>query len=333
MRPKVTRNFLKCQIVLLILITHCAITHAAQAPDFHRAPWDSPVASSKTIHVGGATIQVDFGPGDLDLSQENVLHWVETAGKAVAFYFGKFPVANARILVMPVAGERGVLTGTTWGDVGGVPAFTRMRLGQHTTTDDLLNDWTMTHELTHMAFPSLPDEHHWLEEGLATYIEPIARVEIVTLTPNRIWNDMYRDMRKGEPGPSDAGLDRTHTWASTYWGGALFCMMADIKIREETGNRKGLQDALRGIVAAGGTIDHDWPITKALAKGDEATGTTVLMTLYRDMGEKSQYVALDDLWKQLGVGVENGKFSLDNSAPLARIRESITSPDLHFAGK
>jgi len=246
---------------------------------------------------------------------------------------GKFPVANARILVVPVEGDRGVLTGTTWGDVGGVAAFTRMRLGQHTTADDLLNDWTMTHELTHMAFPSLSEEHHGLEEELATYIEPVARVQIGTLTPSQIWRDMYRDMRKGEPRPTDTGLDHTHSWASTYWGGALFCLAADIKIRQETGNRKGLQDAMRGIVAAGGTIDHEWPIRKVLAIGDQVTGTTVLTTLYKDMGEKFEYVALDDLWKQLGVGVENGNLVLDGSAPLARIRERITSPDLHIDSK
>jgi hypothetical protein len=35
----------------------------------------------------------------------------------------------------------------------------------------------MTHELVHMAIASLADEHHWLEEGLATYVEPIARAQ------------------------------------------------------------------------------------------------------------------------------------------------------------
>lgn len=33
----------------------------------------------------------------------------------------------------------------------------------------------MTHEMVHLAFPSVPDQHHWIEEGLATYVEPIAR--------------------------------------------------------------------------------------------------------------------------------------------------------------
>jgi predicted metalloprotease with PDZ domain len=140
-------------------------------------------------------------------------------------------------------------------------------------------------------------------------------------------------MRKGEPGTSDKGLDQTHTWASTYWGGALYCMMADIKIRQETANRKGLQDALQAVLAAGGTIDQDWPIEKALAVGDKATGTTVLTTLYSTMGENSKTVDLDALWKELGVGVENGVVVLDNNAPLARIRERITTPALRAAAK
>ena len=67
-------------------------------------------------------------------------------------------------------------------------------------------DWTMTHEFVHTAFPSLPDDNHWMEEGLATYIEPIARVQAGFLTPEKIWGDMVRDMSKGEPGPGDRGL-------------------------------------------------------------------------------------------------------------------------------
>jgi hypothetical protein len=191
----------------------CGTAFAAQSPDTHGPPWAGAVVSSKVIPLRGGTIQVDFGPGDLDLSQDDVLRWVGTAGKAVAGYFGEFPVAHARVLVVPVAGKSGVLMGTSWGDVGGFPAFTRMRLGQHTSAQDLLDDWTMTHELVHIAFPSLSDEHHWLEEGLATYIEPVARVQIGSLKAEQIWKDMHRDMGKGEPGPSDAGLDRTHTWA------------------------------------------------------------------------------------------------------------------------
>jgi hypothetical protein len=293
----------------------------------HGPPWRSPVASSQLIHVGGASIQVDFAPGDLDLPKSDVVRWIETSARAVAQYYGKFPVARARVLVVPVADDSGVLTGTTWGDVDGFPAFTRMRLGQHTTKQILSEDWTMTHEFVHTALPSLSPNHHWLEEGLATYVEPIARAQIGTLSPEQVWGGMVRDMHQGEPQPGEDGLDQTHTWANTYWDGALFCLMADVSIREKTQNRKGLQDALRGILAAGGTIADAWPISKVLDAGDQATGTSVLADLYKKMANAPYApIDLDLMWKRLGVRSEDGKVEFDDHAPLAPIRKAITSP-------
>jgi hypothetical protein len=96
--------------------------------------------SSQFLQVGGASIQVDFGPGSLDLPRVDVIQWIETAAKSVSIYYRRFPVARARILIVPLADERGVLTGTTWSDVDGLPAFTRMRLGEHTTEQDLAGD-------------------------------------------------------------------------------------------------------------------------------------------------------------------------------------------------
>ncbi len=301
---------------------------AQQAPQHgpHHAPWNSEVASTREIHAGGAEIRIDFGPGSFDLASDQVVHWIQNAATAVSDYYGRFPVVSARILVLPAEDKRGVLRGTTWGDVGGFPAFTRMVIGQHTTEQDLTDDWTMTHELVHTAFPSLSDEHHWMEEGLATYVEPIARVQAGFLTPEKIWGDMVRDMPKGEPGPSDQGLDQTHTWAATYWGGALFCLDADVMIRERTGNRKGLQDALRAVVAAGGTIDKNWELTRALQIGDQATGTSVLSDLYAKASKSPVRVDLDQLWRRLGIRSEQGGISFDGHAPLAAVRLKITSP-------
>ena len=66
-------------------------------------------------------------------------------------------------------------------------------------------------------------------------------------------------------------------------------------ICQETGNGRGPQDALRGILAAGETIDQGWLSTKALAVGDDAARTSVLTTPYKNMEEKSEVVDLDDL--------------------------------------
>jgi hypothetical protein len=282
------------------------------------------IADTRQIKAGGALIQVDFARGDLDLPKDAVLAHVQTAIDAIVAYYGRFPVERARILVIPVEGRDGILQATTWGDMAGFPGFTRVRIGQHTTRADLADDWMMTHEMVHMAFPSLPDDQHWMEEGQATYIEPVARVMTGELDARQIWHDMVRDMSKGEPQPGDEGLDHTHTWGRTYWGGALFCLAADVAIRRETANRKGLQDALRAVVAQGGAIDHDWDLPKALDIGDQATGTHVLTRMYAEWKDKAVPVDLPNLWEELGIRSGPDGIQFISTAPLANVREAIT---------
>jgi hypothetical protein len=200
-----------------------------------------------------------------------------------------------------------------------------MRLGAEVTKADLDEDWTMTHELVHMALSSLPDESHWLEEGIATYVEPIARAQAGELPVEKVWEGAVQGMPHGEPGRGDRGLDQTHTWGRTYWGGALFCLVADVKIREATQNRRGLQDALRAIVASGATIDTGLPVEQVLEAGDRATGTTVLVDLYNSWKNRPVSVDLNQLWVQLGVRTGSHGIQLDSSAPLASIRTAITT--------
>ena len=46
-----------------------------------------------------------------------------------------------------------------------------------------------------------------------------------------------------------AGTIAAGGWAMTYWGGALFCLLADVEIREKTGNARAHDDALPAINA------------------------------------------------------------------------------------
>ncbi|WP_348262990.1 hypothetical protein P8935_00180 [Telmatobacter sp. DSM 110680] len=284
------------------------------------------IVASRELRIGGGTVQADFAEGLMDLSQDAIFAHVQAAASAINTYYGRFPVSRARVLIAPVADRGGIVQGTTWGDMAGWPGMTRFRIGQHATADDLKDDWMMTHELDHMAFPSLPDDQHWMEEGLATYVEPIARVQSGELKPQEIWRDMVRDMHKGEPAEGDQGLDHTHSWGRTYWGGAMFCLVADVEIRRQTGNQRGLQDALRAIVAAGGTIDHEWPLDKALAIGDKATGTHVLSEQYAKWKDSAVTVDLDKLWTELGIQRNGDAIEFVATAPLANVREAIARP-------
>ena len=119
-------------------------------------------------------------------------------------------------------------------------------------------------------------------------------------------------------------MDETLTWARTYWGGALFCLQADVAIREQTGNRVGLQTALRAILKQTGGYRADRSIDEVLRIGDAATGTQVLQDLYREM---KRHAAMTP---DLGVAVEPPRRS--GGPGLAALRRSCAAcgrPDRH----
>lgn len=279
--------------------------------------------TTSTLLIGASKIDVTIDPGALRLSQPELLRWIQSAADAVATYYGRFPVPHARIQIIPVDGS-GVRHGQTFGYDGG---FIKIRVGAETEASELANDWMLTHEMVHLSFPSMADEHHWIEEGLAVYVEPIARIQAKQMAPERMWAELVRDMPKGQPQPGDQGIDHTHSWARTYWGGALFCFVADVAIRRQSQNKKGLQEALRGILNAGGDIRHDWALADALKAGDQAVGGTVLADLYAKWKDNPVEVDLPAMWKQLGVESSGRAVRLTDDAPLAAVRRAITTTD------
>jgi hypothetical protein len=196
-------------------------------------------------------------------------------------------------------------------------------LGRNTRAEDLAEDWTLTHEMVHLAFPNMQSKHLWIEEGLATYVESISRFKIGLRTEESIWHEWIVSMPQGQPEEGDQGLDFTRTWGRIYWGGALFALVADVETRRVSHNRAGLRQALQGIVEEGGSMKTWWSITQAFAIGDQSTQTHVLSDQYQRMRAAPAPVDLDDLWKQLGVRLENGRVVLDDNAPRAAIRKSI----------
>jgi hypothetical protein len=277
------------------------------------------------LEIGGATLSVSFDAKTTPEFRQLTLDWITRAANAVTIYYTRFPVRHVDIAVHVRSG-RAVGQGRASGEGG---PHIDVGLGSAVTSRILAegsDNWLITHEMVHLALSGVEEEHHWLEEGLATYVEPIARVRAGELSAQQVWHDMVEGMPLGEPDSGDRGLDHTPTWGRTYWGGAMFCLLADVEIRTRTNNKMGLEHALRGIVAAGGTIDTEWGLARVLATGDQAIGVPVLRPLYDRMKADSNPVDLASLWKRLGVEERDGSVVFHDEAPLADVRKAIMRP-------
>ena len=308
--PRRCPRILCCSLQCVTLIALICFGFALRAP----------AQDTEQLRIKDATIGVTLDPTpDKDL-RKLVIDWINRAARAVTVYYERYPVGHVAIAVDFDDGD-GVHSGRASGWDG---ASISISVGRSTTAAEFLDDWTMTHEMVHLAFPSVPRSHHWIEEGLATYVEPVARARAGDLTPERIWGDMFDSMGQGLPKAGDRGLDFTHTWGRTYWGGALYCLLADVEIRKRTGNRLGLEDAMRGILKSGGSIEVEWPLDRALQVGDGAAGVPVLEELYNNMRATPTAPDLNELWKDLGVSRQGDKTVFDDTAPLAAVRRAIT---------
>ena len=269
------------------------------------------------IRIGGATFELARMSGALSRDDAGLSAWVEhSAGALVDLYRG-FPIDRVLLLVEPAEGDR--LEGITFGNGG---ASIRLSLG-HTVDPEGDEGWILVHELLHVAFPSLDREHNWLEEGISTYVEPLARVRKGQISVDKVWGDMIDGMPQGLPEPGDQGLDRTHTWGRTYWGGAIFCLLADVAIRTKTSHT--FEDVLRAMAAAGGNVSMNWELEKVIEIGDRANGLPILESLYRRQALEPDAVDLPALWKSLGVSKVGDRVVYDDAAPLAPIRKAITA--------
>jgi hypothetical protein len=284
-------------------------------------------AAPVTLSVPDATLHVDFQGEDFSGGGGPLLEWVRRAASIVSGYYGRFPNPSTTVRIVAVDGS-GVHGGKTWADPG---ALIRVQLGREVSAAQLQSDWVLVHEMTHLALPDTGEQHAWLSEGIATYVEGVARVQAGNRTETDVWAEELRSMPRGMPQEGDRGLDVTHTWGRTYWGGAMFCLLADVDIRRRTQLRRGLQDALRAVLNASGGLKTDWPIERVLRTGDAAVGTHTLEDLYAQMRDKAVAPDLPGLWRQLGIVSEDGTLRLDDSAPLAAVRHAIMTA--HPAGR
>ena len=301
-------------VVTLLLVCACA---------------GADTSTSEELNLEGVNVRVEFGDTGFRGGTGPLREWIQRSLRIVSAYYGGFPTSQLRIRVVPESGG-GVQGGKTWGSRGGL---IRVQVGREVTEQQLMDDWVLVHEMTHLALPDVGDDGSWLSEGLAVYIEGIAREQAGNRTQQDIFAEQMKQMPRGLPQPGDQGLDHTHTWARTYWGGAMFCFMADVEIHQRTGNRLGLQDAMRAVLKASGGLAADWPVSRVFATADAATGTKVLEDLYAQMKDKPMTPDLSALWAKLGVVSDDGTIKLRDDAPLADIRRAIMTSRASPASK
>jgi hypothetical protein len=248
--------------------------------------------------------------------------WIEDAARVVTPLFGRFPVERSTLFVVPARGEDEVVFGKVLSLAG---ASVVLVVGDRMDASARRDDWVLVHELFHLGFPTFRGEGRWLGDGLATYYEPVLRARAGWTTDADVFLQFARNMPRGMPKRGSASaLAQRDDLDSIYWGGALFCFAADVKIREQSRGKHSLDDVVRAALERGGDATRVWTVAEVVRLADEVTGTHVLSEMYERHAARGDAIDLDGLFASLGIDRPDGaRVEMDEARPLAWVRRGI----------
>ena len=271
-------------------------------------------------HGRRSTLEVVILDGALDIGHDTLLRYVNESVRAVSDFDQGFPVARALIVVIPEPYRSGVLFGKVLPESS--PGIALL-VGQHTKPSDLGRDWILVHELYHLGFPSFQGEGKWLDEGLATYYEPIIRTRAGLRTEASLWDEFLNSMPQGLGAIGRDGLENAQSFRGIYWGGAIVALLADVEIRRRSGGKQGLEHGLLALLDNDGHASEVWALEDAIGVVDRAIGAPILSELAARYATRGHPLELDRLFSDLGVRRTPVGVKLDDTAPLAAVRRAI----------
>ena len=278
-----------------------------------------------TLQVGAAALPLAITGSRLDA--QVVQPWLLEAANLVAAVGGEFPNRFAQVIVEP--GEDAY-----YGD-SPVPFGHVIRSGEEVvrffvkpdaTLQALRSDWTAVHEFAHLLLPYVRDEQKWISEGFASYYQNVLLARGGIYSETEAWQRLVRSFASAGQTPRPPSPNAAHArsfWEVrmlVYWSGAAIALMADVELRRVSGGRQSLDTALGRLARCCLPSPEVWTGRALFARLDELTGLPVLVPLYDRHADAAGMPATQAL---LGVAVEQGRIRLDDSAPLAGIRQQI----------
>ena len=299
-----------------------------------RGPWDWPASVAfgrfreREVRVGGARLRLSVLDGSPPADDEQMHSWIADAAQTVADLYGKFPLAQAQILIVPGARSP---EPTPWAYVvrGGSPAA-HFFINQRRPIREFYDDWTAVHELSHLLLPYVGSEDAWVSEGVATYYQNVLRARGGRTTALDAWERLHAGFLRGmdsAPGMTLAqateSMYRGGTHMRVYWEGAAIILIADVRLRQITAGKQSMDTALAALNECCGSEERSWSGRELFDKLDEITGTSVFRELYDQHVASKNFPDLTQAYRSLGITDKGASIELAPEGREKQLRDAI----------
>lgn len=287
----------------------------------------------REVHVPGATLRVALLDTDAEVNNDAIMAWVRATATDVSLAYGRFPSPSPQVVVIPTDNSRApnaVPFGRVIRDGG---ETVELLIDPTQPMENFLDDWTATHEFSHLMLPYLHREFHWISEGFAQYYQNILLTRAGAYDEQRAWQKLYLGYERGrqsrpELSPNEAAAGDVRSGRmKVYWSGAALALMADVTLRERSGGKESLDVLLERLQTCCLPSDHVWTGPEFFQKLDALTSQPVFMPLYRRYADTAGFPDTSEVFERLGLKVDDGEVTVKRKAELREIRDAITRTD------
>lgn len=285
--------------------------------------------------IPGATLRIAVASAGSASQPGQLFDWVRAQASNVTLAYGRFPNPSPSVVVLPAAsaptGDSPVRFGRVVRDGG---ESVELFVDRGAPVESYYDDWTATHEFSHMMLPYLDSGHRWISEGFAQYYQNVLLARAGQYTEERAWAKLFRGYERGrrsrpELSPNAAARDRRGALMKVYWSGAALALMADVELRTRSGGRESLDTVLARLEQCCLPAAEMWSGPRLFEKLDTFLEEPLFLPLYSRYANARGFPEVRTLLARLGVVVVDGDVRITEEAELAALRRAITAPGLY----
>lgn len=291
-------------------------------------------SAEQRVDVNGATLRISIAPGIDSKKSGELVAWIEHTAKSIESVYGRFPVPRARVIVTAGReGRRRNKEAVQFGQVRRTNGGTiELFVNPERPIEEFYDDWTATHEFSHLMLPLLNREDRWISEGIATYYQNVLMARSGKYSEEKAWTRLLQGFERGRQSrpalsPRQAAANRSYgTTMKVYWSGASLALMADIELRRRSKGTQSLDTLLGELQECCLPARHKWSGIELFQRLDRFLEEPLFEPLYERYAETPGYPDPADLLHQLGVILEYGELQFANDADLVEIRNALMLP-------
>ena len=285
----------------------------------------------RRMERAGTQLELVALDDEIACSERGLQAWIFDAVDSVAMLFGgTFPRERLQVVVVPVGGRGGTVYFGMAGRGGGSGVY--LLLDREARGSELPGGWTTVHEMLHHGMPFV--EEAWMAEGWVSYYTEVMRTRMGHRDEAAGWAKLAEAFARGERGgrgitlqATSDNMHETFAYQRVYWGGAAIAFLTDVALREDSGGKLSLDDAMAELRRCCGDASNKWSAAELLQRLDAWYGKPLFSEIATDNLGKIVFPDVEGAMERLGVSVGyDGEASLDDEHPAAAIRRGIMAP-------